>query len=398
MKTRQLNLARRPFVNARPVRRLTALLWLVGAGLCILNVVLFWNYFSTTDDSQQERLALEQRIQQHSARIAENKAVLAKVDLVHLNSQVDFLNGKIAERTFPWSQLFDHLAEVLPDNVRLQKLAPTTEDRVGRSDRVVLPGGRVRMTISGIAKTVEDELEFVDRLFAHPSFERPRLKADSIQQDRFLRFNLGVTYFPVRPSSVTSGEALEADRNQDEDVESTTATPRSRLAATGVEALPPSSPRRTGTPRPPVPVALAQETPAAEAPSVASARRPLPRAREKKADVAPTEPDRPSRRNRRRGRSTETETPAPTPTVAGGIAGLLPQRAPGGEATRSTSTNRRRGGARRSGGGNRRRRNPPGIPLPGGDSDGEDTGARDPRDPRRPSPRTPPASSTLEIQ
>ena len=401
MKTRELNLARRPFVNARPVLRLTALLWLVGAGLCVLNIALFWQYFSTTDESQQERTALQQRIKQHRERITENKEVLAKVDLLQLNAQVDFLNRKIAERTFAWSQLFDHLAEVLPNDVRLQNLAPNTEDERDRGRRgAVLPGGRVRMGIVGIAKTVEDELEFVDRLFAHPSFERPRLKGDSTQASGYLKFTLAVTYFPNRPSPEASKEPMEADRNEAPAPEAPTPAPAPRLASD--EAVPPPPPqasRRAVTDPPPSAVTVAEVPPPAPRQPGARERQRRPRPGASEAEAPPADPNQRSRRNRRRPRNSNPGNER-TPSVATGGGLVLPAGGTGRPGAEAPGRNPRQSPDRGSSGGGIRPGSSggPGIPLPGDGSGGGDLGSGDPRDPRVPSPRTPSASSALEVQ
>ena len=41
MKQTLLNLAESPFTNERPVRRTAALLWILGVGLLVLNVMLY---------------------------------------------------------------------------------------------------------------------------------------------------------------------------------------------------------------------------------------------------------------------------------------------------------------------------------------------------------------------
>jgi len=40
------NLAARPFVNRRPWRRLTAVLWALGTTLLAFNAVLYWGYLT----------------------------------------------------------------------------------------------------------------------------------------------------------------------------------------------------------------------------------------------------------------------------------------------------------------------------------------------------------------
>ncbi|MBV8200745.1 MAG: hypothetical protein JOZ15_08990, partial [Acidobacteria bacterium] len=53
-----LNLARRPFVNTRPVERLAAILWVLGVLLLVANVTLFMGYLNS---SQETRVKLAGR-------------------------------------------------------------------------------------------------------------------------------------------------------------------------------------------------------------------------------------------------------------------------------------------------------------------------------------------------
>lgn len=409
MKTRNLNLARRPFVNARPVRRLTALLWVLGAGLLVLNVLLYWQYFSYNDDSQHEREALRQRIARHQEQITANQAALAQADLRQQNTQVDFLNRKIAERTFPWSRLFDHLEEVLPNDVRLQSLAPNPDEGRTRGGETVLPGGRVRMKIVGLAKTVEAELELIDRLFAHPSFERPRLQGDSEVQGGNLRFTLQVTYFPERPLLEGDVETRQARQEVPADPAAGLQAPAGRnlAAAPGAGAAPPTGriqtptvgrraavPPAAGNPLTGNPQTGNPQTGSPSAGTPPAARPPNPRrgaagpAEASGEDAAPpADPSELARRNRRPASSGAGQQ-APRVTAGGSL--VLPGNAAGADSGADAP-----GRGDSSGSSATARRTLPAQPGTGGDGGGL---SGDPRDPRQPSPRTPSASDALEVQ
>ena len=49
-----LNLARRPFLNSRPVVRVSLILWMLGLLLLLVNVSLFWSYLSSSKDKRAE--------------------------------------------------------------------------------------------------------------------------------------------------------------------------------------------------------------------------------------------------------------------------------------------------------------------------------------------------------
>ncbi len=220
MKSTDLNLSRHPFVNARPVGRLAILLCLLGGGLLVTNFSQYWRYFSGSEERQQELRDIEEQIAQKTMENARLETSIASFELFQQNARVDFLNRKIAERTFSWSHLFDRLAEVLPADVRLNSLSPRAEggtsDRPRRQARneTQLPGDQVLLTMVGEAKSIEAELEFVDRFFAHPSFAEPRLQNDAQTQGGLSRFNLTVEYFPHRLADDETFTVADRDPDQ----------------------------------------------------------------------------------------------------------------------------------------------------------------------------------------
>jgi len=197
--TDRLNLSRRPFVNVRPVRRAAALLWVVGTLLLLTNVLVFWGYLVSSREKRAELKAGEAAIATAREAIARRETEVARLDLGRQNEEVGYLNGKIDQRTFSWSQLFDRMAEVLPDDVRLGRLAPQgiADERDERRRRAPKrPTDRVLLTISGQAKSDEAVLDLVDNLFAHPAFVEPNLVRQANENDGLVRFDLTVGYLP----------------------------------------------------------------------------------------------------------------------------------------------------------------------------------------------------------
>jgi Tfp pilus assembly protein PilN len=197
--SRILNLARAPFVNSRPVVRAALALWLFGGGLLVANVVLFAGYRSSTAGKQAELELTRERIAAEQKKIGDLAAQLERSRVPQLAQQVQFLNARIAERTFDWGLLFDRLADVLPWNVRIGSLSPVTvqaETRAGSRGAAppALTPERFRLHIAGAAQDDEALLGFVDALFQHASFQGPDLQRESRQGE--LAFDLAVTYLP----------------------------------------------------------------------------------------------------------------------------------------------------------------------------------------------------------
>jgi len=200
--TDRLNLSRRPFVNSRPVTRAAALLWVLGTVLLLTNVFIIWSYLASSREKRAEVKSGEAGLAAERQAVARHEEQVARLDLGRQNEEVAYLNGKIAQRTFSWSRLFDRLAEVLPADVRLQQLTPRgLADERQERQAVRRPATRratdlVTLQINGQAKSVEAILEFVDNLFAHPAFAEPNLTHQAHEKDGYIRFAVGVTYLP----------------------------------------------------------------------------------------------------------------------------------------------------------------------------------------------------------
>jgi Tfp pilus assembly protein PilN len=195
-----LNLARRPFLNSRPVVRAGVALWVLGVLLLAGNVTLFWTYLDKSAAQRAALTELNREIAAERKAVGELEARLLGLDLTEQNEQIEFLNEKIAQRTFSWSRLLDRLAAVLPNDVRLLSLQP--EQGEGRSEaearrRRSADDGRVTLAITGQSRSDAALLSFVDNLFAHPSFGEPNLTRERRKEDDDLvDFELSVRYLP----------------------------------------------------------------------------------------------------------------------------------------------------------------------------------------------------------
>lgn len=211
-----INLAARPFVNDRPVRRVTLLLWVLGALFALAAGWSYWVYFAGRADQRRELARLDQAMDAERQQIAQLQRRLAGFELEGQNQRVRFLNQRIAERTFSWSLLFDRLAEILPGDVRLLNLAPQVgfgqEVRLDERALAATPGERVPLRVNATARREEAILELLDALFASRLFERPNLAEES--RDRAggeTRFSLSVVYLPVAAEAPEGGAAAGDD-------------------------------------------------------------------------------------------------------------------------------------------------------------------------------------------
>ncbi len=199
-----LNLSRRPFLNSRPVVRVSLLLLLLGLALLAWNVVQFQRYLSESADKRAQIEQGERDVARQRQVSAELQSRLAALDLKQMNERVELLNEMIAERTFSWSLLLDRLAEVLPNDVRILRLTPkmdASEQQQSRGRNRSRAEGAERqipLAINGETRNDEALLQFVDNLFAHPSFVDPNPSRDERvdEASSLLKFDLNVQYVP----------------------------------------------------------------------------------------------------------------------------------------------------------------------------------------------------------
>ena len=233
-----INLASRPFVNARPVARVTAALWALGALLALAAGWSFWSYFAGREDQRQELASIEAAMEREREAIDGLSRELAAIPLDNQNQRVRFLNQRIAERAFSWSLLFDHLAEILPADVRLLSLAPRVgfggDGRRG-AELDGAAGDRVLLQVQAVARRPEAILELLDALFDSDAFERPNLAQES-REGAETRFTLSVIYLPAAAAADDGAAAGEAAESEDGAAVETAGTAAAEPGATGSAA------------------------------------------------------------------------------------------------------------------------------------------------------------------
>ena len=120
----KLNLARRPFVNLRPITRLALVAWLLGALLAAWNLRQAWTLWRGLG-AERELVAEAQRaLGAERERLREVENALRGIDLMTENAHALFLDQEIDRRVFSWTHLFESLGRVLPREVRLVQVSP----------------------------------------------------------------------------------------------------------------------------------------------------------------------------------------------------------------------------------------------------------------------------------
>lgn len=125
-----------------------------GVGL-IAMALLAWNVYSVRRANTAIRLEqarIETDMQTMRRRRAELEGFFNRPETVQRRELSSFLNGLIAQRAFPWPQIFMDLERSLPDGVRIVSIEPHLA-----ADHLEL-----RLTIS--ARTDDGKLKFLRSL------------------------------------------------------------------------------------------------------------------------------------------------------------------------------------------------------------------------------------------
>lgn len=208
-----LNLASRPFVNRRPVQRISLFIWAAGLLLAVVNGFLFWDYLSGQGETESGLQDVVAQLEEESALLQSAQDRLVGLETDELNSKIEFVNLRIQQRTFSWSRLFDVLATTLPDEVRLTSLAPRFEEASQRRRRrgAASSPDEVLLEVRGEAKSSEALLSFLDRLFAHPAFGNPDLHQEAARLDRnVIVFSVSTSFRPDAAEALPAGATSEA--------------------------------------------------------------------------------------------------------------------------------------------------------------------------------------------
>jgi Tfp pilus assembly protein PilN len=182
-----VNLASRPFHN-------NIVYWLAFGGCSVLLAVFttynFHQYRSVGADIEKwdgVRRQQQEEFAQLSNDVVAMTQTVTKLDLKALNARSAFANTIILSRLFSWSDLFNRLEKVQPENVRLRSIRP------------VITKEGTEVSVDAMAKDYDNVLKFEASLldsdyfsFVYPLQE----SAKEAQGGGEIRFNLAFGYVP----------------------------------------------------------------------------------------------------------------------------------------------------------------------------------------------------------
>lgn len=182
------NLARRPFVDSRPVWVVGAVFGAVALVLTAINLAEFISAQGAERTLEAEKQALETRYAelQGSVRAADGR--LSEVKWRQLEAEAGTLQEVVARRRVAWSRLLVDLERIVPWDVRLVSVVPMVDDK-----------GAVQVDLTGVATGRDAWLQLLARCFVDQNFSDPvpaSEEAPSASNTLGYRFQLRVRYWP----------------------------------------------------------------------------------------------------------------------------------------------------------------------------------------------------------
>lgn len=185
MKPLHLNLARQPYRDYRPVYAAVVVMSLLIALLMLNNIDTYYRYKTETKTTRATIAKLQTQADQEKARAAAADTQLRSFDLAALGNETQFINARLAERAFSWSELLDRLEDVLPPDVRLHNISPTFQ-----------PNEYVHLEMSLDSKTPDGMLATITNLQKNKQFANAFPHNESQAEKGFL-FTIGVDFKPT---------------------------------------------------------------------------------------------------------------------------------------------------------------------------------------------------------
>ena len=185
MKPIHLNLAARPYRDYRPYVAVMAIGWLLVALMALNNLDTWYRYQHDTKTTRDETAALERQADVERTKLQTSQQRLRSINVALMTAQTQYVNSRLAERAFSWSELLDRLERVLPDDVRLVSISPSFNK-----------DGLVHLSLACVGKTGTSLVKTLDNFNRDGHFSRPFPTSENETAAGF-SFGIGVDYRPT---------------------------------------------------------------------------------------------------------------------------------------------------------------------------------------------------------
>lgn len=165
------NLARRPFVDARPANVAVAVLLVATVTLTATSVRTIHSYLEGSRRSREEVASLRAEIQRLDASRKEAEQKLSRFDLEGMKAGAEEANALARLRAFSWSRFLTRLEKTLPNDFRVVSIAlvpPTAGEGAAAAPEEVS-----RLDLSLVSSDRDGMPRLLKAFYASPWFEEP---------------------------------------------------------------------------------------------------------------------------------------------------------------------------------------------------------------------------------
>jgi hypothetical protein len=187
------NLSTRPFYNERAVHAAAALVALAVLALTAWQVVRVVRLSRYKTELNAAIRRDRNETQKDTVEAQQIRRGIDQKELAALAAAAKEAKDLIAQRTFSWTELFNHIEQTLPDDVMLLAVHPEIKDGVTQVD----------MDVQG--KDEEVINEFWDRLEKTGQFRNPEWTAVTISPDGNHQMTMAVVYTPANAMARPAG-------------------------------------------------------------------------------------------------------------------------------------------------------------------------------------------------
>jgi len=191
MKPLHLNLASRPFRDYRQLYVVVIITSILIAFMLLNNIETGYRYVRDTRTTRGKIDQINRQIELENRKTEEAGQRLRGVNVKLLAEQATFVNARLAERAFSWSELLDRLERILPSDVRIESVSPS-----------FAKDGLVHLTLFAVAKNGEGMTSMLDHLNHDLRFANAFPTAEEHTTTGW-KFGIGVDY---KPSIARAGE------------------------------------------------------------------------------------------------------------------------------------------------------------------------------------------------
>jgi len=168
----RLNLARRPFIDTRPVNVAAGLLAALVLVLSFISVRTVVRYLEDSRKTRDAIAELRTEISGFEEARRGAEASVARYDLDEMQAAAEDANLIALRRAFSWSRFLGRLERTLPPDVRIVSIALTGAEKAAAGRKDVRPGSfGVEMVL--VSRTPDGLPKTVRAFYASPFFDRP---------------------------------------------------------------------------------------------------------------------------------------------------------------------------------------------------------------------------------